>query len=62
MLTASRVVGSPGYPADEKDVAARAGRAYDRCNDPLGVARQAIAWSFPAIAPNFCDISMFPRS
>jgi pimeloyl-ACP methyl ester carboxylesterase len=43
MLRASRVVGSPGYPADENDVAARAGRAYDRSYDPVGVARQGIA-------------------
>jgi pimeloyl-ACP methyl ester carboxylesterase len=43
MLRASRVVGSPGYPADEKDVAERAGRAYDRANDPVGIARQAVA-------------------
>jgi pimeloyl-ACP methyl ester carboxylesterase len=43
MLRASRSVGSPGYPADEKEVAARAGRAYDRSYDPIGVARQAIA-------------------
>jgi pimeloyl-ACP methyl ester carboxylesterase len=42
-LRASRAVGSPGYPADEKDVAARAGRAHDRSYDPAGVARQAIA-------------------
>ena len=31
------------YPTDEKEVAARAGRAYDRSYDPIGVARQAIA-------------------
>jgi pimeloyl-ACP methyl ester carboxylesterase len=43
MLLASRLVGSPGYPADEKEVAARAGRAYDRGNDPIGIARQAVA-------------------
>jgi pimeloyl-ACP methyl ester carboxylesterase len=42
-LRAFRAVGSPGYPTDERDVAARAGRAYDRCYDPIGVARQAIA-------------------
>jgi pimeloyl-ACP methyl ester carboxylesterase len=41
-LRASRVVGSPGYPADEKEVAARAGQVYDRAYDPVGVARQAI--------------------
>jgi pimeloyl-ACP methyl ester carboxylesterase len=38
-----RVAGSPGYPQDENEVAARAGRAYDRGHDPTGVARQAIA-------------------
>ena len=43
MLRAFRAVGSPGYPADEKEVAARAGRAYDRSYDPIGVARQAVA-------------------
>ena len=43
MVRAFRVVGSPGYPADENEVAARAGRAYDRSYDPIGVARQAIA-------------------
>jgi pimeloyl-ACP methyl ester carboxylesterase len=43
MLRAFRAVGSPGYPADEKEVAERAGRAYDRSYDPIGVARQAVA-------------------
>jgi pimeloyl-ACP methyl ester carboxylesterase len=43
MLKAFRVVGSPGYLMDEKEVAERAGRAYDRAYDPIGVARQAIA-------------------
>jgi len=42
-LRAIRPVGSPAYPADEEDVAAKAGRAYDRSHDPIGVARQAIA-------------------
>lgn len=42
-LRAMRAVGSPAYPSDEKEVAARAGRAYDRSYDPIGVARQAIA-------------------
>jgi pimeloyl-ACP methyl ester carboxylesterase len=42
-LRAVRTVGSPGYPSDEHEVAARAGRAYDRCHDPTGAARQAIA-------------------
>jgi pimeloyl-ACP methyl ester carboxylesterase len=43
MLRAVRAVGSPGYPSDEYEIAARAGRAYHRCYDPAGVARQAIA-------------------
>ena len=43
MVRAMRVVGSPDYPTDEREVAARAGRAYDRTYDPVGVARQAIA-------------------
>jgi pimeloyl-ACP methyl ester carboxylesterase len=42
-LRASRAVGSPGYPRDEIETAARAGRAYDRAYDPIGVARQAVA-------------------
>jgi pimeloyl-ACP methyl ester carboxylesterase len=42
-LRAMRIVGSPGYPSREDEVAARAGRAYDRSHDPLGSARQAIA-------------------
>ncbi len=43
MVRAFRAVGSPNYPTDEKEVAVRAGRAYDRCYDPLGTARQAVA-------------------
>jgi len=42
-LRAMRAVGSPAYPSDEDEVAARAGRAYDRSYDPIGTARQAIA-------------------
>jgi pimeloyl-ACP methyl ester carboxylesterase len=42
-LRVFRAIGSPGYPNDEKEIAARAGRAYDRSYDPIGVARQAIA-------------------
>jgi pimeloyl-ACP methyl ester carboxylesterase len=44
MLQAFRVIGSPGYPMDEEEVAARVGLAYDRSHDPLGHARQAIAF------------------
>ena len=42
-LRASRLVGSPGYPSDENEVATRAGLAYDRSYDPAGIARQAVA-------------------
>lgn len=38
-----RVVGSPAYPLDEAEVRERAGLAYDRSNDPLGMIRQAVA-------------------
>jgi len=44
MLQAFRAVASPRYPNDENEVAARAGRAYDRSYDPMGIARQRIAW------------------
>jgi pimeloyl-ACP methyl ester carboxylesterase len=43
MLRAARAVGSPGYPGDESEIAARAGRAFDRSYDPVGAARQGIA-------------------
>jgi pimeloyl-ACP methyl ester carboxylesterase len=43
MLRAHRAVGSPQYPANEDEVAALAGLAYDRSHDPTGIARQAIA-------------------
>jgi pimeloyl-ACP methyl ester carboxylesterase len=42
-LRAFRLLGSPGYPTDEKEAAARVGRAYDRSYDPIGIVRQAIA-------------------
>src|SRR5262249_2385838 len=42
-IRARRVVGSPAYPSDEKELAQRAGLAYDRSYDPTGTARQAVA-------------------
>ena len=42
-VRAARVVGSAGYGKDENEIALRAGRAYDRGHDPLGIVRQAIA-------------------
>ena len=38
-----RVIGSPAYPLDEPWLRAIAAEAYDRANDPLGVARQLLA-------------------
>jgi pimeloyl-ACP methyl ester carboxylesterase len=43
MIRAVRVVGSPDFEFDEAAVRDRAGRAYDRAHDPLGIARQAVA-------------------
>lgn len=43
MLRAVRVIGSPGFPANEDEIAARAGRAFDRGYDPAAFARQGIA-------------------
>jgi pimeloyl-ACP methyl ester carboxylesterase len=42
-VKAFAVIGSPAYPTDPAQVAARTGRAYDRAFDPLGVMRQAVA-------------------
>jgi pimeloyl-ACP methyl ester carboxylesterase len=38
-----KIFGSPGYPMDEAWIREVAGQAYDRCFDPLGVARQQLA-------------------
>jgi pimeloyl-ACP methyl ester carboxylesterase len=43
MGSAARSIGSPAFPNDEHETAALAGRAYDRCFDPIGTARQAVA-------------------
>ena len=42
-VRASQIIGSPGYPSDEDEIAAIAGRAFDRSYDPTGAARQAVA-------------------
>jgi pimeloyl-ACP methyl ester carboxylesterase len=42
-LRTIRAIGSPGFPRDEEEIAARAGLAYDRSHDPAAVARQAVA-------------------
>ncbi len=42
-VAAFGIIGSPGFAPDLEGVAERAGRAYDRAFDPLGIARQAVA-------------------
>ena len=42
-LSASKVIGSPGFPPDVEWTAWAAGEAYDRGFDPAGVARQLVA-------------------
>jgi pimeloyl-ACP methyl ester carboxylesterase len=42
-VSAARVVGSPAYPGNPDEIAARAGLAFDRSNDLAGLTRQAIA-------------------
>lgn len=42
-LAALRTIGSPKYPLDEAAAAERAGRAWDRDHDPLGMLRQSVA-------------------
>jgi len=42
-VRAARVVGSPGFEFDEAAVRDRAGLAYDRGYDPLGIVRTAVA-------------------
>lgn len=37
------IIGSPGFPADPEDTAARAGLAFDRGQDPTSVPRQMAA-------------------
>jgi pimeloyl-ACP methyl ester carboxylesterase len=40
---ASHIIGSPGYPSNEDEIAATWGRAFDRAYDPTSFARQAVA-------------------
>jgi pimeloyl-ACP methyl ester carboxylesterase len=42
-LAIVRVIGSPGFELDEAELRRRTGLAYERSNDPLGVARQLVA-------------------
>jgi pimeloyl-ACP methyl ester carboxylesterase len=38
-----KAIGSPAYPFDDEAAAERAGRAWDRDHDPLGMLRQSVA-------------------
>ena len=42
-VRASQIVGSPDYPSDVDEIAATAGRAFDRSYDPADFARQGVA-------------------
>jgi pimeloyl-ACP methyl ester carboxylesterase len=42
-LSVYRVIGSPGYPLDEQEIADLARRSYDRAHDPLSAVRQLAA-------------------
>jgi pimeloyl-ACP methyl ester carboxylesterase len=42
-LKALKAIGSPRYPFDEKAMAERSGRAWDRDHDPLSMLRQSVA-------------------
>jgi pimeloyl-ACP methyl ester carboxylesterase len=42
-LSIVRVIGSPAFDLDEADLRWRTGVAYDRADDPVGVARQLVA-------------------
>jgi pimeloyl-ACP methyl ester carboxylesterase len=42
-VAGSRLIGSPGYPADEAKVRERVAAAYDRSWHPAGVVRQVLA-------------------
>jgi pimeloyl-ACP methyl ester carboxylesterase len=59
MVRASRVGGSPGYPRDEKEIAERAGRAYDRCYDRTERLRglQVPALVIHGLDDRMCDVS-----
>jgi pimeloyl-ACP methyl ester carboxylesterase len=45
-VRASKLLGSPGYPADEKQVREYARAAFERSNHPDGVARQMLAVAY----------------
>jgi pimeloyl-ACP methyl ester carboxylesterase len=42
-VLATKMIGSPGYPAEESEVRARARADFERSNHPAGMARQLVA-------------------
>ena len=42
-ILATKLIGSPGYPADEKETRAHARAAFERAFHPAGTARQLVA-------------------
>jgi pimeloyl-ACP methyl ester carboxylesterase len=43
-VRAFKIIGSPAYPSDPAQIAERAGLAWDRGHDEIGIARQAVAF------------------
>jgi len=57
-VLASRVIGSPDYPADEARLRQRAGMMYDRAFTPLGTLRQMAAiFAHGNRAPRLADVT-----
>jgi pimeloyl-ACP methyl ester carboxylesterase len=42
-ISVFRVIGSPGFELNQRDLRERAAVSFDRANDPVGVARQLVA-------------------
>ena len=49
-----RIIGSPGYPMDERRLREVAGASYDRSHSRAGVVRQMHAITLPATGPTPC--------
>lgn len=58
-VATSAVIGSPGYPTEEATLRERAMRAFDRSNDPVGVARQLVGiLASPARSTDLASLSV----
>ena len=59
VVSSYRVIGSPGYEMDEAGLRERAGRSFDRANDPAGVLRQmAAVWVSGDRTPGLRDLRL----